>query len=53
MIRDEFAQDPAELEEFDSEISRAGDRRYQNAFRFLQGNRGQPVANEIIRRAML
>jgi hypothetical protein len=53
MIRREFAGDPTELEEFDSVINLAGDRRYQNAFRFLQGNRGQPVANEIIRRAVL
>ena len=53
MIREEFLGDPEELRQFDLEIQSAAERKYQAAFRFLQGNRGQPVANEIVRRAVL
>jgi tetratricopeptide (TPR) repeat protein len=53
MIRGEFAGDTAELADYEREIAQSCDRRYQDAFRFLQGNRGQPVANEVIRRAVL
>jgi hypothetical protein len=53
LIRTEFADDDAQLEEFDREVEVAGARRYQQAFLFLQGRLGQPTANEIVRAAVL
>jgi hypothetical protein len=53
MIRDEFSDDPSEVKQFDFLVAQAGSRGYQAAFNFLQGTRGQSVANEIIQRAVL
>ena len=53
LIRHEFAGDPEELKQLDSLITSSPATRYQVAFRFLQGRRGQSVANEIVRQAVL
>src|SRR5579864_3373029 len=41
LIRAEFQTDPAQLNALEEDILRAGDKRYQAAFTFLQGRRGQ------------
>jgi tetratricopeptide (TPR) repeat protein len=53
LIRAEFAADPGQLEKLNEVLDRAGLNRYQEAFLFLQGRRGQQTANEIIRNAVL
>jgi tetratricopeptide (TPR) repeat protein len=53
MIRDEFSDAEPDRSAFESAVGAAAGRRYQAAFRYLQGTRGQGVANEIIRRAVL
>lgn len=52
LIRDEFAGEPAQLSVLDEELKDAGAKRYQIAFVFLQGRRGQQAANEIVRTAV-
>lgn len=53
LIRAEFENDASEEVLFDKEIEKADARRYQAAFTFLQGRRGQATANEIVRKAVL
>lgn len=53
MIREEFTEDQSELADFGRIIEQAGTKAYQAAFNFLLGTRGQSVANEIVRRAVL
>ena len=50
LTRNEF-DDPAQRSEFEKAIS-SSDSRYQAAFLFLLGRRGQQAANEIIKRAV-
>ncbi|MBB1248295.1 SIR2 family protein [Rhizobium sp. G21] len=52
LIRDEFSAESENLRRLDADIH-ASDNRYQAAFRFLQGRRGQDTANEVIRKAVL
>jgi hypothetical protein len=49
LIRQEFADDMAQ---FEQALNSAGSKRYQAAFQFLQGRRGQQAANEIVRTAV-
>ena len=51
IIRSEFLGTPAERE-FENVASEFGGNRYQAAFQFLIGRRGQQFANEVIRRAV-
>lgn len=53
IIRGEFADDHNLLNQLDILISTAKDKRYQEAFRFLQSRRGPAVANELVRSAVL
>jgi tetratricopeptide (TPR) repeat protein len=53
LIRREFEGNTRELELFEREVTSSGLRKYQAAFMFLQGRRGQATANEIIRNAVL
>ncbi len=53
LIRAEFAEDASQLEAFERFLEAGGKKRYQSAFVFLQGRRGQPVANAIVRRAVM
>ncbi|HYM77224.1 MAG TPA: SIR2 family protein [Candidatus Dormibacteraeota bacterium] len=53
LIRSEFADEPSQLAVLNNVLNGARDRRYQQAFLFLQGRRGQKTANEIVRRAVL
>jgi hypothetical protein len=53
LIREEFSDDPMQLQLFEQSIAATGENRYQQAFLFLHGRRGQPTANEIIREAVL
>src|ERR1035441_5631857 len=53
LIRLEFAEDSYQLGLLDQALSRAASKRYQEAFLFLQGRRGQQTVNEIIREAVL
>jgi tetratricopeptide (TPR) repeat protein len=53
LIRKEFENDAAEGAAFDKEVADSGVRRYQSAFSFLQGRRGQATANEVVRTAVL
>lgn len=53
MIREEFADSDSELHTFEEALANAQGRKYQAAFRYLQGTRGQSVANELVRRAVL
>ena len=52
LIRAEFEDDPLQTSAVDAALAAAGDRRYQAAFVFLQGRRGQQRANEIVRAAV-
>ncbi len=52
LIREEFAGDPNQLRKLTQAIDGAGSNRYQEAFLFLQGRRGQQTANELIRHAV-
>lgn len=52
LIREEFAAEEENEKRFDAAIHDA-ENRYQAAFRFLQGRRGQDAANGVIRRAVL
>jgi tetratricopeptide (TPR) repeat protein len=53
LIRKEFADDPLQLAEFERFLEIGADKRYQAAFVFLLGRRGQPVANAIVRKAVI
>jgi tetratricopeptide (TPR) repeat protein len=53
LIRSEFEDDPDQLSALNSILSGAHERRYQQAFLFLQGRRGQKIANDIVRRAVM
>jgi hypothetical protein len=52
LIRAEFEDDSGQLAKLGLALQEAGDKRYQAAFQFLQGRRGQQTANEIVRRAV-
>jgi hypothetical protein len=52
LIRGEFADDPVQLSALNEKLESEKARRYQAAFQFLQGRRGQQAANEIVRRAV-
>jgi tetratricopeptide (TPR) repeat protein len=52
LIRQEFLDDDAQLQAFEASLARTASTRYQSAFAFLVGRRGQPTANEIVRRAV-
>ncbi len=52
LIRQELAADPTAERKFLEEIAASGSR-YQTAFEILLGYRGQDVANDIVRRAVL
>ena len=51
LIRREFEGSPAEIE-FDQALEGEITNRYQRAFEFLHGRRGQDVANRIVRTAV-
>jgi tetratricopeptide (TPR) repeat protein len=53
IIRSEFRQDPKQLAALEGELAHAGGSRYQSAFQFLQGRRGQNTANQVVRRAVI
>jgi hypothetical protein len=53
MIREEFADDPSEVKQFDDLVRNSGKKRYQASFNFLQATRGPDVAKEIVRKAVL
>ena len=53
LIRQEFADSLDQLQMLDDVLARPGVNRYQAAFIFLQGRRGQQAANEIVRTAVL
>ena len=53
LIRGEFQDDDAQLAAFERALACEPENRYQAAFLFLQGRRGQQTANEIIRHAVL
>jgi hypothetical protein len=52
LIRSEFEDDACQLAALGEALKAAGDKRYQAAFQFLQGRRGQQTANEIVRTAV-
>jgi tetratricopeptide (TPR) repeat protein len=52
LIRGEFEDDSGQLAALGLALQATGDKRYQAAFQFLQGRRGQQTANEIVRRAV-
>jgi tetratricopeptide (TPR) repeat protein len=53
LIREEFSDDVGQVAAFDQALQKSGNRCYQTAFQFLQGRRGQPTANEIVRKAVM
>lgn len=53
LIRREFEDEPSQMSSLQAVLSGARERRYQQAFLFLQGRRGQKTANEIVRRAVM
>lgn len=53
LIRREFESNNTEKEALESELTKAGSKAYQAAFSFLQGRRGQHIANEIVGKAVL
>src|SRR5258708_3410369 len=53
LIQSEFDDDAVQLAALNQELESAGSTRYQAAFLFLQGRRGQQTANEIVRKAVL
>jgi len=52
LIRAEFSSDPSQVADLEGSLDAAAENRYQAAFHFLQGRRGQQTANEIIRQAV-
>jgi tetratricopeptide (TPR) repeat protein len=53
LIRSEFEDDLAQSSALSQTLQSAGVRQYQAAFEFLQGRRGQQIANAIIRKAVV
>src|SRR6267154_2021964 len=53
LVRQEFADDAAQLVLLNEALEVAKEKRYQAAFLFLQGRLGQAAANEIVRKAVL
>ena len=53
LIRKEFNDDASQMVTFNEALDKAGTNKYQAAFVFLQGRRGQQTANEIVRAAVL
>jgi tetratricopeptide (TPR) repeat protein len=53
LIRQEFDGEPTEQAALEQELVSSGAKKYQAAFFFLQGRRGQQTANEIIIKAVL
>jgi tetratricopeptide (TPR) repeat protein len=53
LIRSEFCANPDEATALERELGRSDQRKYQAAFSFLQGRRGQQTANEIVCRAVI
>src|SRR6185312_5898396 len=53
LIKEEFKNDPLQQTALERAIETSGDKKYQAAFVFLQGRRGQTVVNEIVRKAVL
>lgn len=53
LIRREFEGDARLLALLDTSLEDAGSNRYQAAFLFLQGRRGQEIVNEVVRSAVL
>lgn len=53
LIRCEFESNNTEKEALERELTKAGSKAYQAAFSFLQGRRGQHIANEIVGKAVL
>ncbi len=53
LIRREFEGDRHQSSLFESAVSAGGRRRYQAAFQFLQGRRGQDAVNEVVRKAVV
>src|SRR5438105_15210680 len=53
LIRREFDDEPSQSAMFGQALDGAGSNRYQAAFVFLQGRRGQHTANEIVLSAVL
>src|ERR1019366_7244021 len=53
LIREEFTDDGAQSAALEEELRNAGASRYQAAFQFLQGRRGQRCCNDIVRKAVL
>ncbi len=51
LIRQEF-EEPPEKSELEKALTASGARRYQAAFSFLQGRRGQQTVNEIVCKAV-
>jgi hypothetical protein len=52
LIRREFHNAPAQFAALEKQLGTAGQHKYQAAFRFLQGSRGQQAANDIVRTAV-
>ena len=52
LIQREFDDDPAQKSALKEALATAGVKRYEAAFVFLQGRRGQQTANEIVRKAV-
>jgi hypothetical protein len=53
LIREEFSEDGAQSAALEEELGKVGASRYQAAFQFLQGRRGQRCCNDIVRKAVL
>ncbi|WP_158789042.1 SIR2 family protein [Granulicella sp. L46] len=53
MIQKEFVDDSSEYEQFNQALIDGRSNSYQAAFNFLLGTRGQSVANEIVREAVI
>lgn len=53
LIRAEFSDDESQLFALNKTLEAAGHKKYQAAFQFLIGRRGQQTANEIVRKAVL
>ena len=53
LVKAEFTDFPEQLAELETKLIASPANRYQEAFWFLQGRRGQKAANEIVRKAVL
>jgi hypothetical protein len=53
LIEEEFEDDPLQMSALMNALEGAGSKRYQVAFEFVQGRRGQRTVNEIVRKAVL